>query len=1180
MPDRGSGRVLVKLRPTAVRLAAAAPVNLRPLYELRTGSGFGLTDEPQWFLADLQDGGPTGWDLAHARVADQMGVAGSDVLFAEPDLIHDIYRVAPEDEVGSQRSATGIDCNAVAQNGDHGQAVGPTNGWHLGPNYSQLSAAREAVKFSEPRTRIAHLDTGYFDQHVTKPRRLLTQLQHNFVEKDGNPGSAEDPDNKVFLIDNSGHGTGTIGILAGDSFGELGEIGGAPDAAIVPLRIADSVVLFSTSAFARALQYAIDCGCDVLSMSMGGLPSEAWREVVDRAYLAGLCMVTAAGNNFSGVPTRHVVYPARYSRVIAACGVMADGKPYTHLPGIKTMEGNYGPDKIMKHAVSAYTPNIPWAVYPCRDVVRWNGGGTSSATPQIAAAAALWYEKYKLELPRDWRRVEAVRKALFTTAQQGGDARQLGHGVLRAASALGVRPDLTLPQSKSDSDSWSFLRVMTGLGIAEPTPRERMFNLEIAQRWMLNPSLQELVTDPEETEDLTNDQLGKMMTLLIEDEGASLALRRHLESRYYVVTGKSVRHDGGIRREITDPPPACDEAPAVRLPPYRRLRVYATDPSLSARFETESVNEVTLEVPWEPLKPGPIGEYVKVEEIEENEQSNRRRPLAKDPGVDLDDPRLLAQDGWAPSEGNPHFHAQMTYAVAMKTIQHFERALGRPVLWRHRGTEESSFVQHLTIRPHAMQQANAFYSPDPIALQFGYFDANDDDTGGHVPGSRVYTCMSHDIIAHETTHAILDGMHHRFNQATNPDVLAFHEGFADIVALMQHFTLRDLLAAEIRRTQGRLESESVLGMLALQFGESSGGRGALRSAIGRIENGVWKRNTPDPSQMRKTLAPHPRGGILVAAIFDAFLAIYNSRVADLLRLATGGSGVLPDGAIHPDLVGRLADEASKSAAHVLSMCIRALDYLPPVDVTFFDYLRALITADIDLVSIDRHNYRVAFVEAFRRRGIYPPTLGEGAAVSSRSMSPDTLRWLGPEASMVTESWKPIYDQLGNVIGRLKRYAEACSYLQSRKKLFARTWQQRQELHAQLIEMMRQLPSFGRELGVDPARPFEIAKLARADRVGPDGRFIPQVIVGLTQTIEVPGDGQVPAHSFRGGSTLVVDLAHSELKYRILKNIASESRQARAAEFVRLTASDPLRRLFLSSSSGEPFAALHSLDAES
>jgi hypothetical protein len=96
------------------------------------------------------------------------------------------------------------------------------------------------------------------------------------------------------------------------------------------------------------------------------------------------------------------------------------------------------------------------------------------------------------------------------------------------------------------------------------------------------------------------------------------------------------------------------------------------------------------------------------------------------------------------------------------------------------------------------------------------------------------------------------------------------------------------------------------------------------------------------------MTPQTRGAVRVAAIFDTFLTIYQTRTADLLRLPTGGSGKLPDGAIHPDLV-HLCDEASKSAKHVLSMIIRALEYLPPVDVTFFEFLRALITADFDLV---------------------------------------------------------------------------------------------------------------------------------------------------------------------------------------------------------------------------------------
>ncbi len=49
--------------------------------------------------------------------------------------------------------------------------------------------------------------------------------------------------------------------------------------------------------------------------------------------------------------------------------------------------------------------------------------------------------------------------------------------------------------------------------------------------------------------------------------------------------------------------------------------------------------------------------------------------------VDLNRRDLLASDGKSPSDGDPQFHQQMVYAVAMRTVRIFERALGRPVHW-------------------------------------------------------------------------------------------------------------------------------------------------------------------------------------------------------------------------------------------------------------------------------------------------------------------------------------------------------------------------------------------------------------------------------------------------------------------------------------------------------------------
>ena len=277
----------------------------------------------------------------------------------------------------------------------------------------------------------------------------------------------------------------------------------------------------------------------------------------------------------------------------------------------------------------------------------------------------------------------------------------------------------------------------------------------------------------------------------------------------------------------------------------------------------------------------------------------------------------------------------------------------------------------------------------------GYFRADKDNAGNALPGSHIFCAVSHDIIAHETTHALLDGLHRRYQEPTNPDVLAFHEAFADIVAIFQHFTMPEALHQQIRRTRGDLsQQDSLLAKLAIQFGQATlqGGQ-ALRDALER---------KADRSDYETSMGePHAHGAVLVSAVFDAFLRIYKARTCDLIRLATAGSGVLAPGEIPFDLVDRLTTEAAKVAGHVLGICIRALDYCPPIDITFGEYLRALITADFDAVRDDNSGYRVAFISAFRDRGIFPSNVAHLAV--------DSLIWEPPPLS--AEALVEVIDKL-------------------------------------------------------------------------------------------------------------------------------------------------------------------------
>jgi hypothetical protein len=627
----------------------------------------------------------------------------------------------------------------------------------------------------------------------------------------------------------------------------------------------------------------------------------------------------------------------------------------------------------------------------------------------------------------------------------------------------------------------------------------------------------------------------------------------------------------------------------VRKPPRpnRRLRVYALDPSVGKSLDSIAVNETTLSLPWddkpsEPLRPGPVGEYLEVVDVDP--ASNK----VYDP-VDLNDEQLLAQDGWLPSEGNPQFHQQMVYAVAMTTIMHFEQALGRQVLWAPRftkagdGNDEDKIkvyeVARLRLYPHALRTENAYYSPSKKAILFGYFPSASGDSDATAPGSMVFACLSSDIIAHEMTHALLDGLHRRFEEVSNLDVPAFHEGFADVVALFQHFTIPELVRFEIGRVRGDLSAEGLLGGLAKQFGEGSGQRGPLRDYVKASDTKLRYEDVTEA---------HARGSILVYAVYEAFRKIVARRTSDLIRLASGGSGVLSAGAIHPDLVERLTAETCKAAKHVLRMCIRALDYCPSVDITFGEYLRALITADLDMVRADRYGYRVAFMESFRKWGILPKDI--------RTVSEETLSWNTPEDPK--PPW--LTDILASIDVKWNGNL-------NRSEIFELNEKNRWALWRRLKQLFQKDPNLYAEFGLLPGVPlyhangtikqrrqapnstFEVYNVRRARRITPEEEFRNDIIAVIDQRLAIPIDGKDVKNGFfwfRGGATLIIDPTdgQGEIRYSIIKP-PIDSRLALQMKIATGSRLSPLRALYFGgmvqsgSALTEPFAMLHAAYGE-
>jgi len=398
------------------------------------------------------------------------------------------------------------------------------------------------------------------------------------------------------------------------------------------------------------------------------------------------------------------------------------------------------------------------------------------------------------------------------------------------------------------------------------------------------------------------------------------------------------------------------KSPLDTRPERRPLRIFAFDPMVSRAGD----HRVTVEIPYRQIVREERSFRDDRLEVVDYDAATKRYFRA----VDLNDEEIAMTQGLEPLEHDPQFHQQMVYAVASKVLENFDRALGRRL--RFRGGDR------LRLFPHAFQARNAYFDNELNAVLFGYFPADEDDPGPNLPGQLIFTCLSHDIVAHEVAHAALSRLHAYYNEPTNPQVPALHEAFADIVAVFQRLTFPEVVAPAIRESRGDLlDPVNRLLDIGAQFGSAAGKGGPLRRLAGK----------PDPTLFARTTEPHALGWILVSAVYEGFVSTFKRRTADLLRLATGGSGRLPEGELHPDLVQRLTNECVRTAQAVLSMCIRATDYLPPVDPTFSDFLRAMVTADFELNRADDSGLRASMIEAFRQRGIRPEAVGSLAVQS-------------------------------------------------------------------------------------------------------------------------------------------------------------------------------------------------------
>jgi phage tail protein X len=278
----------------------------------------------------------------------------------------------------------------------------------------------------------------------------------------------------------------------------------------------------------------------------------------------------------------------------------------------------------------------------------------------------------------------------------------------------------------------------------------------------------------------------------------------------------------------------------------------------------------------------------------------------------------------------------------------------------------------------------------------------------------------------------------------------------------------------------------------------------------------------------------------------------------------------------------------------------------------------LITADRELVANDEYHYRIAFINAFRKRGIFP----EGVA----NLSVDTLCYQTYEKTGNTEE----ANFSKSIANFLRPFKDNLAYKTDRQSIFEETekfiggdpGRNKLGLHQYLFSqkgLARDAPTFEnitglvlskqfKKLGVRSSKSYgtdipsiDISSMRLFNKTGPSGNVLNRIIMTLVETANVSvmmnkkGDPEFIAGAkrgtdsflFRGACTLIFDLDDLTLKHAISKPIfdpcVTGRRRILRLNYKRLLMQyrcmkgDLVDKIGFSRAGGdttEPFSALH------
>ncbi len=333
-------------------------------------------------------------------------------------------------------------CNAVVE--DVAQSVVEARAG-LTPHIMQVRAPQVWEQgYTGKNVVVAILDSGINDEHTD----LKDHLWQGYADTDGD-GNADDPvhgwnfsvkdvKGNSNIKDDYGHGTHCAGIICGD--GTSGNIVGiAPDATLMAIKTIDRAGGGSPAKMMRGVQFAIENGADIISISsgfksnqIGTADKEALRRTFESALSAGVIAFVAAGNDgeadgdamYVDVPAScppPYLHPDQQSNggglsAVVCVGAVNNEDKYATFssPGPATWQdtsyGDYplGNDEnhigLLRPDICAPGDYIFSLKHDDNDKYKIMSG-TSQATPCAAGIAALMLEKNSTLTPSDVCRI-------------------------------------------------------------------------------------------------------------------------------------------------------------------------------------------------------------------------------------------------------------------------------------------------------------------------------------------------------------------------------------------------------------------------------------------------------------------------------------------------------------------------------------------------------------------------------------------------------------------------------------------------------------------------------------------------------------------------------------------------------------------------------------------------------